>query len=123
MKLRVAALILVKARLLCAQRAADTWRDSSPPRRRRLCRHHQRQDRTQWCPSPDAAPAISASSPPLPPDTSDEGAPISVTNRNGLRGLVAALKDVDRVELLRWDHPPPEAGNRSRPLIALGYCN
>ena len=35
--------------------------------------------------------------------TSDALPLVSVGNRDGLRGLLAALKDVERVELLRWD--------------------
>jgi hypothetical protein len=52
---------------------------------------------------PAAAPRPSAAGSPLPPVTSDALPEVSVTNHDGLRGLLAALKDVDGVELLHWD--------------------
>ncbi|HYQ43990.1 MAG TPA: hypothetical protein VER11_18540 [Polyangiaceae bacterium] len=56
---------------------------------------------------PEAAPRASASHARLPSATSDEFPGTSVSNRDGLRGLLAALGDVDNVELVRWDRCAP----------------
>ncbi len=49
---------------------------------------------------------------------------MSVSNRDGLRGLVAALKDVERVEQLRWDQrskaEPLAAADQTRLLQLIG---
>ncbi len=123
MKLRVAALILVEL-ACCAHSEPPTRGATQPAASASALPSSPAPGPNAVVPIADAAPAISASSPPLPPDTSDEPAPISVTNRNGLRGLVAALKDVDRVELLRWDHraeaEPLSPADRARLLQLIG---
>jgi hypothetical protein len=52
-------------------------------------------------------PGPDAGHPALPSVTNDASAATSVTNRDGLLGLIAALSDVDRVELVRWDRSVP----------------
>ncbi|HKO50880.1 MAG TPA: hypothetical protein VJV79_24385 [Polyangiaceae bacterium] len=50
-----------------------------------------------------AAPQPSSAESSAPTATSDTLPEVNVSNREGLRGLLAALKEVERVELLRWD--------------------
>jgi hypothetical protein len=113
MKLRVAALLL--AELVGCAHGEQPTRGASQPAASTAARPP--------VPAPQAsvaAPVAKATSQPssssaqLPTARSTGFAAVSVTNRDGLRGLVAALKDVERVELLRWDQR-----SKAEPLAAV----
>jgi len=55
-------------------------------------------------PGPRASHPAASTAPPLATPAAQA---TDVTNRDGLRGLLAALNDVDAVELVRWDRPAP----------------
>ena len=102
MKLCVAAPLL--AALVGCAHGEQPMRRASQPTASTAARPSEAVPQTTTAgPVAEALPPPSVSSSPLPPATNAGFAEAIVTNRDGLRGLVAALKDVERVELLRWD--------------------
>ncbi|MEP7049155.1 MAG: hypothetical protein ABJB12_02330 [Pseudomonadota bacterium] len=123
MRLCVAALLL--AELVSCAHSEQPTRGASQPGASAAARPAVAMPQTSAAaPVVDAASRPSSSSAQLSPATSGGLAELSVSNRDGLRGLVAALKDVERVELVRWDQrakaEPLAAADQTRLLQLIG---
>jgi hypothetical protein len=123
MKLRVASLLLTEL-VGCAHGEQPTRGASQPAVSTAARPSVLAPQASVAAPVVEAASQPSSSSTQLAPATSREFAEVSVSNRDGLRGLVAALKDVEGVELLRWDQrskaEPLAAADQTRLLQLIG---